>query len=336
MSIPARFRAFRIHQDPHRAGIEELGLEELSAGELTIRVAWSSVNYKDALAGTGRGKILRKPVLVGGIDVAGYVVESRDPRFREGDAVLVTGCGLSETRDGGYSEYARLEADWAVPLPSGLSLRDAMAIGTAGFTAALCLWRMEAAGQTPAMGPVLVTGASGGVGMLAIDIGTRAGFEMHALTGKPEQFETLIALGARQCIARTGLHFGQRPLESAVWAGAIDNVGGEVLSGLTRIIKPWGSIASCGMAGGIELHTTVMPFIIRGVSLLGINSAGTPYPIRRELWRRLAAEWRPAHLAAIAANEVTLDGLPTVFETLMAGAAVGRTVVRIGASADEA
>jgi acrylyl-CoA reductase (NADPH) len=335
MSVPQRFRGFRIHQDPHRAGIEEMGLEDLAPGELTIRVAWSSVNYKDGLAGTGRGKILRKPTLVGGIDVAGHVVESRDPRFREGDAVLVTGSGLSETRDGGYSEYARLDADWAVPLPAGLSLREAMAIGTAGFTAALCLWRMEAAGQTPALGPVLVTGATGGVGMLAIDIGSRAGYEMHALTGKPEQFDTLIALGARQCIARTGLYFGQRPLESATWAGAIDNVGGEVLSGLTRMIKPWGSIASCGMAGGIELHTTVMPFIIRGVSLLGINSAGTPYPIRAELWRRLGAEWRPAHLERIAAREVPLDGLAAVFDMLMAGAAVGRTVVRIGDSGDD-
>ncbi len=335
MSVPQRFRSFRIHQEPHRAGIEEIGLDDLAPGELTVRVAYSSVNYKDALAGTGRGKILRKPTLVGGIDVAGHVVESRDPRFREGDAVLVTGSGLSETRDGGYSEYARLEANWAVPLPAGLSLREAMAIGTAGFTAALCLWRMEAAGQSPGLGPVLVTGATGGVGMLAIDIGNRAGYEMHALTGKPEQFDALIALGARQCIARTGLYFGQRPLETATWAGAIDNVGGEVLSGLTRMIKPWGSIASCGMAGGIELHTTVMPFIIRGVSLLGINSAGTPFPIRAELWRRLGAEWRPAHLERIAAREVPLDGLAGVFDTLMAGAAVGRTVVRIGDGGDD-
>ena len=331
MTIPAQFRAFRIHGNPHRSGGEDISIDDLNIGEVTIKVDWSCVNYKDALAGTGQGKILRQFPLVGGIDVAGHVVESRDPRFREGDAVLVTGSGLSETRDGGYSEYARLEADWVVPLPPTLSLREAMAIGTAGFTAALCLWRMQSVGQKPEMGPIVVTGATGGVGMLAIDIFSRAGFEMHAITGKPEQFEALIALGARQCIARAGLYLGQRPLESATWAGAVDNVGGELLSGLTRMIRPWGSIASCGLAGGIELHTTVMPFIIRGVSLLGINSSGTPYPVRVDLWQRLAQEWRPRHLDRIVTGEATLDQLPQVFDKLMAGGALGRTLVRIGA-----
>ncbi|GMU42643.1 MAG: oxidoreductase [Xanthomonadales bacterium] len=331
MTIPARFRAFRIHAGPHRAGIENLALDDLNEGELTLKVEWSSVNYKDALAGTGRGKILRQYPLVGGIDVAGHVVESRDPRFREGDPVIVTGSGLSETRDGGYSEYARVESEWAVPLPPTLTLREAMAIGTAGFTAALCLWRMQAVGQKPELGPIVVTGATGGVGMLAIDIYTRAGYEVHAITGKTGQFEALIALGARQCVARTGLYLGQRPLESATWAGAVDNVGGELLSGLTRMIKPWGAIASCGLAGGIELHTTVMPFIIRGISLLGINSSGTPYAVRTDLWQRLAQEWRPRHLDLIAGREATLDELPGVFETLMAGRALGRTLVRIGA-----
>ncbi|MFO1493926.1 MAG: oxidoreductase [Lysobacterales bacterium] len=329
MSVPERFKAFRIHQNPHRAALEDISLSDLNPGEVTIRTAYSSVNYKDALAGTGRGKILRQFPLVGGIDVAGHVVESRDPRFREGDAVLVTGSGLSEHRDGGYSEYLRLESEWVVPLPPNLSLREAMGIGTAGFTAALCLWRMLSVGQRPEMGPIVVTGATGGVGMLAIDIYTRAGFEVHAITGKPEQFDQLIALGARQCIAREGLYFGQRPMESATWAGAVDNVGGDMLSGLTRMIKPWGSIASCGLAGGIELHTTVMPFIIRGISLLGINSSGTPYAIRADLWQRLAQEWRPRHLEQIVTREVGLEDLPAVFDTLMAGGALGRTVVRI-------
>lgn len=330
MTVPNQFRAFRIHSGPHRSGLEDVGLDDLNLGELTLKVEWSSVNYKDALAGTGQGKILRQFPLVGGIDVAGRVVESRDPRFREGDAVLVTGSGLSETRDGGYSEYARVESEWAVPLPATLSLRESMAIGTAGFTAALCLWRMQAAGQKPEMGPIVVTGATGGVGMLAIDIYTRAGYEVHAITGKADQFEALIEIGARQCIARTGLYLGQRPLESATWAGAVDNVGGELLSGLTRMIKPWGSIASCGLAGGIELHTTVMPFIIRGVSLLGINSSGTPYPLRADLWQRLAQEWRPRHLDRIASRQATLEELPTVFDTLLAGRALGRTLVAIG------
>lgn len=332
MTVPDQFRAFRIHQEGgrHRAGVDSIGLAELGEGEVTIRVAWSSINYKDALAGTGRGKILRRFPLVGGIDVAGHVVASRDPRFREGDPVLVTGSGLSETCNGGYSEYAVLDAQWVVPLPHGLSLREAMAIGTAGFTAALCLWRMRQLGQSPEMGPIVVTGATGGVGMLAIDIYTRAGFEVHALTGKADRFNELIALGARQCIAREGLYFGQRPLESATWAGAVDNVGGETLAGLTRMIRPWGAIASCGLAGGSELHTTVMPFIIRGISLLGINSSGTPYPIRAELWQHLASDWRPAHLEKIVTREVDLDGLPAVFDVLMQGAAFGRTLVRVG------
>jgi putative YhdH/YhfP family quinone oxidoreductase len=329
MSIPARFRAFRIHSrgDEHRAGIEEIGLDALAPGEVDIKVAWSSINYKDALAGTGKGKILRRSPLVGGIDVAGHVVASRDPRWREGDAVLVTGCGLSETRDGGYSEYARLEAEWVVPLPAGLDLRESMALGTAGFTAGLSLHRMLANGQRPEMGPIVVTGATGGVGMLAIDILTRAGFEAHAITGKADQFEFLESLGARQCVSRHGLHWGQRPLEPSRWAGAIDNVGGEMLDGLTRVIHPYGNIASCGLAGGHELHSTVMPFIIRGVSLLGIASAGTAYDIRRRVWERLASDWKPAHLARIAAHETRLDGLPGVFARMMEGESFGRTVV---------
>lgn len=332
MAIPERFLAFRVHSHPHRAAVEQVQLTDLNPGELVIKVQWSGVNYKDALAGTGRGKILRQFPLVGGIDLAGHVVESHDPRFHEGDAVLVTGSGLSETRDGGYGEYARVEADWTVPLPPTLSLREAMGIGTAGFTAALCLWRMQALGQKPEMGPIVVTGATGGVGTLAIDIFTRAGYEVHAITGKTEKFDALIAIGARQCVSREGLYLGQRPLETATWAGAVDNVGGDILSGLTRMIHPWGSIASCGLAGGIDLHTTVMPFIIRGVSLIGINSSGTPYPIRSDLWQRLAQEWRPRHLDKIISREIGLEELPSAFENLMAGGAFGRTVVRIGGS----
>ena len=323
------FSAFRIHtDDQHRAGVEQIQLDDLSPGEVVIRTAWSSVNYKDALAGTGQGKILRKSPLTGGIDVAGHVVESADDRFKEGDAVLVTGCGLSETRDGGYGAYARLPAEWTIPIPDGLTPREAMAIGTAGFTAALSLWRMTNNGQTPDMGPIVVTGASGGVGMLAIDIFTRAGFEVHAISGKVEHFRFLQDLGARQCISRHKLYWGQRPLESATWAGAVDNVGGEMLDGLTRVIEPWGNIASCGMAGGIELHTTVMPFIIRGIGLLGINSAGCPYRIREELWGRLASDLKPASLERIITDETDLAGLPDVFDRMLAGKSLGRTIVR--------
>jgi acrylyl-CoA reductase (NADPH) len=330
--IPETFRAFRIHGDGRdtRAGVESLGVDALSPGEIVIRTAYSSVNYKDALAGTGKGKILRSFPLNGGIDVAGHVVESSDPGFKEGDAVLVTGCGLSETRDGGYSEYARIESRWAIPLPAGLTLREAMILGTAGFTAALSLYRMQANGQTPDMGPIVVTGATGGVGMLAIDLLTRAGYDAHAISGKPDAFDFLIELGAKQCVSRKDLYWGQRPLEAARWAGAIDNVGGEMLAGLTRVIHPYGNIASCGLAGGPELATTVMPFIIRGVSVLGIASAGTAYPIRRVLWEKLASDWKPAHLDRIAQRTVTIDELPGVFATMLAGGSFGRTVVRFG------
>ncbi len=332
MSIEKLFRAFRIRNDDqgYRAGVEEMRADELSPGEVLVKVAYSSVNFKDALAGTGKGKILRRFPLNGGIDLAGYVAESRDPAFKEGDAVLCTGCGLSETRDGGYAEYARLESKWAIPLPTGLSLRESMILGTAGFTAALSLLRMEQNGQTPDLGPVVVTGATGGVGMLAIDILSRAGYAAHAITGKVDQFDFLIGLGAQQCIARKDLYWGQRPLETASWAGAIDNVGGDMLAGLTRVIGPYGNIAICGNAGGIELATTVMPFIIRGVSLLGIASAGTARTIRDAVWQHLADDWKPNHLDKIATKEVSFDELPSVFPHMLAGGSFGRTVVRVG------
>lgn len=332
MSQEKSFKAFRIHaeKNSHRAGVEEMRVDDLSQGDVVIKVAYSSVNYKDALAGSGKGKILRQSPLNGGIDVSGTVVSSNDPAFKEGDDVLCTGSGLSETRDGGYSEYARLDSAWTIPLPKGLSLRDAMVIGTAGFTAALSLYRMKQNGQTPAMGAVVVTGASGGVGQLAIDLLTQAGYEAHAISGKIEHFDDLIALGAKQCISTKDLYWGRRPLETSRWAGAIDNVGGDMLAGLTRVIHPYGNIASCGNAAAIELQTTVMPFILRGVSLLGIASAGTARNIRDEIWKHLASDWKPAHLDRIATREVGLDELPAVFDNMTSGASFGRTVVKIG------
>jgi putative YhdH/YhfP family quinone oxidoreductase len=329
MTVPARFKAFRIHTEAgHRAGIESIGIDDLSPGEVVVKAAYSSVNYKDALAGTGMGKILRKPSLVGGIDVAGQVVASSDPRFKEGDAVLCTGSGLSETRDGGYSEYVRLQADWTIPLPAGLSLREAMVLGTAGFTAGLSLLRMEQNGQAPDQGPVVVTGATGGVGTLAIDILTRAGYEAHAISGKAEHADFLRDIGAREVFPRDTLDAATRPLENARWAGAIDNVGDPALAALTRVIQPYGNIARCGLAGGAGLTTTVMPFIIRGVSLLGVASAGTARGQREQVWERLGGAWKPAHLDRIATRETALDGLPEVFPNMLAGASFGRTVVR--------
>lgn len=326
------FRAFRIHNDDagYRAGIEAMGTDALSPGEVLVKVAYSSVNYKDALAGTGKGRILRNYPLNGGIDAAGHVVASTDPAFREGDAVLCTGSGLSETRDGGYGEYARLDARWTIPLPAGLDLRESMIIGTAGFTAALALLRMQDNRQTPALGPVAVTGASGGVGMLAIDIFSRAGYEVHAISGKADHFDFLRGLGASECVDRHQLAFSGKPMDSAHFGGALDNVGGSMLGGLLPLVSPYGNVAICGNAGGVAFDSTVMPFIIRGVSLLGIASAGTARDLRDRVWRQLAGDWKPRHLDRIGARETGLDELPGVFARMLAGDSFGRTVVRIG------
>jgi len=326
------FRAFRIHNDDagYRAGIESMTTGALSPGEVLVKTAYSSVNFKDALAGTGKGKILRQFPLNGGIDVAGHVVASTDPAFKEGDAVLCTGSGLSETRDGGYGEYARLDARWTIPLPSGLSLRESMILGTAGFTAALALLRMQDNRQTPALGPMAVTGASGGVGQLGIDIFSRAGYEVHAISGKADHFDFLRSLGASVCIDRHQLAFSGKPMDSVRFGGALDNVGGAMLAGLLPLISPYGNVAICGNAGGIGFDSTVMPFIIRGASLLGIASAGTARDIRDEIWRHLASDWKPQHLARIATREITLDELPEVFARMLAGDSFGRTLVRVG------
>jgi acrylyl-CoA reductase (NADPH) len=330
-NVPDKFKAFRIHNDAegYRSGIEDISIDDLNEGDVVIRGEWSGINYKDALAATGKGKICRRYPLVGGIDIAGEVVSSECEKFSAGDKVLVTGCELSETRDGGYSQYMRLDSNSIIPLPDGLSTREAMGIGTAGFTAAISLYRMEALGQTPEAGPIVVTGASGGVGSFAIDIFTHAGYQMHAITGKVDQFDYLENLGARQCISRHDLHWGQRPMESTRWAGCVDNVGGDMLAGISRVIDLWGNIACCGMAGGVGLNATNLPLILRGVSLIGISSVNTPYHIREILWKRLANEWRPPHLDSIINHEVALEDLGEAFDVLMKGNSLGRTVVKL-------
>jgi len=330
MPLPDRFNAFRIHQDEHgqRSGIEAIGLDQLNPGEVVIRAQWSSVNYKDALAGTGKGRILRRFPLVGGIDVAGTVVASTDPAYREGDAVLATGCGLSETRDGGYSQYVRLAASAVIAQPAGLSPREAMVLGTAGFTAALALLRMTDNRLTPAHGPLAVTGATGGVGSLAVDIFSRAGFEVHAVSGKADQADYLHGLGASQVLPRGALATG-KPMESARFGGGLDNAGGPMLASLLAQTVPYGSVVSAGLAASPALDMTVMPFIIRGVSLLGVSSAAAPRALREQVWEKLAGDWKPRHLATICTREVGLDGLADVFEAMLTGGAVGRTVVRI-------
>lgn len=330
MPIPQIFNAFRIHSDAdgYRSGVEQIGVDDLAPGEVIVKAAYSSVNFKDALAGTGEGKILRRFPLVGGIDVAGHVVASTDPKFREGDAVLVTGCGLSETRDGGYSECVRLEAKWLIALPRGLGLRESMILGTAGFTAALALLRMRENRQTPELGPLAVTGATGGVGSLAVDIFSRAGFEVHAISGKPEHADYLKAIGATQVLGRDALATA-RPMESARFGGGLDNVGGPMLASLLAQTTPYGNVASAGLAASADLPTTVMPFIIRGVSLLGVASAGTARDIREQVWMHLADDWKPRHLDRICTREVGLGELPDVFAKMLKGGSLGRTLVVI-------
>ena len=326
------FRAFRIHHDDgrHHAAIESMTVDALSPGEVLVQTVYSSINYKDALAGTGTGRILRCFPLNGGIDVAGHVVSSSDVRFKPGDCVLCTGSGLSETRDGGLAEYVRLPAESTIVLPYGLDLRESMIIGTAGFTAALALLRMQNNGQTPTLGPIAISGASGGVGTLGIDIFSQAGYAVHAISGKHEHFDWLRELGATECIDRRQLVFGTKAMDSARFGGALDTVGGDMLAGLLPLIAADGNIALCGNAGGMAFTGTVMPFIIRGVSLLGIASAATARTIREQVWQQLATAWKPPHLTQLATREVTLDELPDSFARMLSGGSLGRTLVRIG------
>jgi NADPH2:quinone reductase len=328
------FRAFRIHQAPDQGGkifsrIDTISLDDLSPGEVVIKVAYSDINYKDALAATGTGKILRTYPLVGGIDLAGEVVSSGDPQFKTGQKVLVTGCGLSETHNGGYAEYARMKSDWVIPIPHGLDAHSAMILGTAGFTAALAIHRMEQNGLTPEQGEVLVNGATGGVGSIAINMLAGRGYDVVALTGKKESEGYLKQLGAKRILLRGDLQLGTKPLEAMQWAGSVDNLGGDALAWLTRTTKDWGSIASVGMASSMDLKTSVLPFILRSVNLLGINSVNVPRAPRLQVWQRIATDLKPRHLDVICARTVTLDELPTAFDGYIKGTMTGRTVVKI-------
>jgi NADPH2:quinone reductase len=325
------FKAFRIHEADGKvaARFEDLTLESLSAGDVVIDVEYSDINYKDALAATGAGKILRRYPLVGGIDLAGVVRSSGDARYAPGDAVLVTGSGLSETQDGGYAEVARVMGESVIPMPRGLDAFRAMALGTAGFTAAMAIDRMERNGQEPARGPIVVTGATGGVGSLAIDMLAARGYDVIAVTGKPEAADYLKSLGAGKVVLRSDLQLGSRPLEAARYAGVIDNVGGELLAGLIRHVDFWGNVASIGLAGGAHLETTVLPFILRGVNLLGINSSATRRAERLHVWDRIAGDCAPRHPALIAGRTIDFADLPDAFQAYIDGKVTGRTVVKI-------
>ncbi len=326
------FRCFRIRQNEDRsisAGFEQINIQDLTDGDVVVKISYSTINYKDALAATGKGKILRTYPLNGGIDLAGTVAESKDSRYKEGDSVLIVGCGLSEIHDGGYSEYARVPANCVVPMPPGMTEFEAMAFGTAGFTAAIAVIRMEANGQIPGRGPILVTGATGGVGSFAINMFSNLGYDVTALSGKKNCESYLKQLGASEILDRHSIEFGNRPLEKAIWGGAVDNVGGDTLNWLTRTVAPWGNIGSVGLAGGISLTTTVMPFILRGVSLLGINSIEMPQEVKELAWQRMCSDLKPADLNLIVKQVIDFDDLPSAFDQFMEGTVVGRVVVKI-------
>ncbi len=327
-----KFSAYRIfEQDGKSSGrFVDLTLDDLDQGEVVIQTHYSSVNYKDALAATGAGKVIRRFPCVGGIDVSGVVASSSDARFKAGDAVLVTGYDMGVAHDGGYAEYVRVPADWVVPLPPGLTLFDAMALGTAGFTAALSIHRLEQNDLRPENGKVIVTGATGGVASLAIVMLAQLGYQVVAITGKDAEHEYLKSLGAAEVLSRKEVQMGTRPLEKSQWAGALDSVGGETLAWLTRTMQQGGVIASFGNAGGFELHTTVLPFILRGVRLIGIDSSATVMPLRSQLWQRMATDLNPKLLARVV-HTVPFAGLPEIFPQLLQGKLRGRTVIEIKA-----
>jgi NADPH2:quinone reductase len=325
------FRAYRINDNDGRvvAGFTDMAIDELTAGNVLIKVSHSTINYKDALAATGTAPILRRYPLNGGIDLAGVVESSDDADLQPGTAVLVNGCGLGETVDGGYAEYARVDSNSVVPVPEGMTALEAMQIGTAGYTAALAIHRMEQNGQRPENGPVVVTGATGGVGSIAIDMLDSRGYEAVAVTGKADEEEYLKRIGARRILLRDQIDFGKRPMEKAEWAGAIDNLGGDYLAWLTRTVDYGGNIASIGLASGVKLETTVMPFILRAVCLLGINSVDTPRDLRLAVWRRIGGDLRPRHLETIGGRIIGFDELPGAFQAFMDGTVTGRIVVEI-------
>jgi NADPH2:quinone reductase len=310
-----------------RGRLTEMEPGELSPGDVTIRAAYSGINFKDALAVTGRGKILRRLPLNAGIDVSGTVESSTDPRFRAGDVVLVNGMGLGEVQDGGFAELVRVPAEWIVHLPEGLTPFEAMALGTAGFSAALAIDRMERMGQRPEQGPICVTGASGGVGSIAIAILTALGYRVVAVSGRREHHGYVASLGAHEVVTSEDLGLGSRPLETAKFAGAIDNVGGDLLAALTRHVGLWGNVAVLGNAGSPDLKTTVFPLILRGVNLLGVSSTNCPMDLRKEVWRTLGAEKKPRHLDRIVSRTIPLSRVLEEADAIMERRGRGRVVV---------
>jgi acrylyl-CoA reductase (NADPH) len=327
-----RFKAFRIHNDDQgfRAGVEEIDLDQLLPGQVLIETRFSSVNYKDALAASPTGKVVRQFPINGGIDCAGTVLESSDYRFHPGDEVLATGYGLGVSHDGGYARYVRLPADWLVPMPAGMGPLHAMALGTAGFTAGLALRRMEQNGQTPERGPILITGASGGVGSIAVALLASNGYEVVAVSGKPERRTWLEELGATRVIDRDQLELSSRPLDKGLWGGIVDTVAGQGLAGLLPQLAPQANVALIGLVGGAHFQTSVMPFILRGASLLGIDSVNCPQDPRTAIWQRLATQLDRNLLDELISRVITLDELTSAFASVLDSRHHGRILVETG------
>ena len=324
-------KAYRIFNEDGKVASRyvDMKLDELDAGNVVIKVAYSSVNFKDALAATGAGRIIRRFPCVGGIDLSGTVTESGDARFKKGDAVIATSYDIGVAHDGGYAQTARIPADWVVPLPKGLDLFESMALGTAGFTAALAVERMEHDGLKPGNGPVIVTGATGGVGSIAVDILAGAGYQVVALTGKEQETDYLKGLGAKEVMLRGRLDLAKiKPLDTATWAGAVDNLGGDVMSWIASTMQIGGTLASIGLAASHNFNSTVMPFILRGVSLLGIDSVNAPMPLREKVWKRLGSDLKPRQLKSIVTT-VNFADLPGVFKKILDKEMRGRAVVKI-------
>jgi putative YhdH/YhfP family quinone oxidoreductase len=326
------FKAYRTFEQDKvvSSRFVDLSLEDLDPGDVVIRTKYSTINYKDALSHGGAGKIMRKFPTVAGIDMAGTVESSKDARWKRGDKVIVTGYELGVSHDGGYAEYVRVPGDWIVRRPESMTAFDAMTLGTAGFTAALAVHLMQHNGLTPAAGPVAVTGATGGVGSVAIEILAKQGYDVVAITGKQREADYLRRIGARDVMLRSSLELSNlRPLEKATWAGAVDNLGGDVLAWLLATSKIAGTIAAVGLAADMKLNTTVAPFILRGVHLLGTDSANCPMPLRQTLWNKLAVDWRPDRVHD-EVRTIDFEELPTHFDAYLKGMARGRTVVRVG------
>jgi putative YhdH/YhfP family quinone oxidoreductase len=327
------FKAYRTFEQDKAVSSRfvDMNLDELDPGEVVIKVKYSTINYKDALSYNGTGKIMRKFPTVAGIDLAGTVESSSDPRWKRGDKVIVTGYDLGVSHDGGYAEYARVPADWVVRRPESMTAFDAMTLGTAGFTAALAIHRMQHNGLEPGDGPVAVTGATGGVGSVAIEILGKLGYQVVAITGKERESDYLREIGASEVVLRASLDLSKvRPLEKSTWAGAVDNLGGDILAWLLATSRIGGTVAAVGLAADMKLNTSVAPFILRGVSLLGVDSANTPMSLRQTLWNKLAVEWRPDRVHD-KVRTIDFDELPHNFDAYLKGMARGRTVVRVAA-----